>query len=500
MSKNTLESEKEPFTRHIPYNPLTRQEIKAIHETSMRVLEEVGFEVREPEAFELFKKIGASVDSENRIVYLKEKMVRELISAVPSKITLYGRENKHNIKLGSGNVYFGTGGTALNVLDYDSGIRRSANLQDLIDIVRIVDQLDNIHLMLLPTYPSDLSVEDIDVNRFFAGMCFTSKHIMGGVYTMAGINEVIEIAETIAGSAEALRKKPFISMIACGISPLRLDEKYGAFMIHLARKSIPVAVPVEPLCGATAPASLAGTLVIQTCDGLIHIMLTQLANPGAPVIFGSVATTINFQDMSYLGGPVESGLLNAATAQIARFYGFPYYSTAGISDAKTLDAQCGYETAINNLLVALAGGDFIHDAAGLMEFAITLSKEKLVTDNDILGMVDRALRGIDVNEDTLAFEAIRSAGPGGNFVASRHTRKHMHNEHYFPPSTNREKREVWSSNGSKTSAARAHEKIQELLSQSPHLYTEKDLVTRLIKSFPKIKASHFEKTPYAKSR
>jgi trimethylamine--corrinoid protein Co-methyltransferase len=500
MNNDIPEPEKEPFTKPFPYNPLSRQEIEAIHETSMKVLEEVGFEVREPEAFALFKKIGASVDSEKRVVYLKERMVRDLISTVPSEITLCGRKDKHNIELGCGNVYFGTGGTALNVLDYDSGKERSANLQDLIDIVRIVDQLDNIHLMLLPTYPGDLPVDGVDVNRFFAGMCFTSKHVMGGVYTMAGIHDVIEIAETIAGSKESFRERPFISMIACGISPLRLDEKYGAFMIHLARESIPTAVPVEPLCGATAPASLAGTLVIQTCDGLIHIMLTQLANPGAPVIFGCVATSINFQDMSYLGGPVESGLLNAATAQIARFYGFPYYSTAGISDSKTLDAQCGYETAINNLLVALAGGDFIHDAAGLMEFATTLSKEKLVIDNDILGMVDRALRGIVVNKDTLSFEAIRNAGPGGNFVAARHTRRHMHKEHYFPPSTNREKREVWSSNGSKSSAERAHEKIQELLSQPPHFYTDKNLLTRLLKSFPKIKASHFERTQHAKSR
>jgi trimethylamine--corrinoid protein Co-methyltransferase len=498
MTEKPLDLKEEPFTKSFPYHPLSPQDIHSIHETSMRVLEEVGFEVRELEAFRMFEKIGARVDREKRVVCLKEKTVKELISTVPSELTLYGRDDKHDIKLGSGNVYFGTGGTALNVLDYPSGKRRPATLQDLIDIVRIVDKLDNIHLMLLPTYPGDLPVEEVDVNRFFAGMCFTSKHIMGGVYTMSGIDDVIEMAETIAGSAEALRERPFISMIACGISPLRLDEKYGAFMIHLARKSIPPAVPVEPLCGATAPATLAGTLVIQNCDGLIHIMLTQLANPGAPVIFGSVATTINFQDMSYLGGPVESGLLNAATAQLARYYGFPYYSTAGISDSKTLDAQCGYETAVNNLLVALAGGDFIHDAAGLMEFAITLSKEKLVIDNDILGMVDRAFQGIDVSQDTLAFEAIRSAGPGGNFVASRHTRKHMHKEHYFPLSTNREKREVWFSKGSKTSAARAHAKIQDLISQPPHFYTDESLAERLMKSFPKIKSSHFERTKHTK--
>ena len=314
---------------------------------------------------------------------------------------------------------------------------------------------------------------------------------MGGVYNISGIDDVITMAEEIAGGAEALQNRPILSMIACGISPLRLDEKYGAFIIHLAKKSIPTAVPVEPLCGATAPASLAGTLVIQNCDSLIHMMLTQMANPGAPAIYGSVATSINFQDMSYLGAPVESGLLNAAAAQLARFYGFPYYSTAGISDSKTLDAQCGYETTVNNLLVALAGGDFIHDAAGLMEFALTVSKEKLVIDNEILGMIHRASRGIEVNEETLAFETIRSAGPGGNFVSERHTRKHMHKEHYVPPLSNREKRGTWMQNGGLSIAEKAHVKVQELLAQESRFYIDQTLLESLTRAFPKIRKEYF---------
>lgn len=478
-------------TRRWQYQPLTSEDIQRIHETSMRVLNEVGFEVREPEAFDLFKKVAAGVDHQRHVIRLKESTITELLSSVPARVTLYGREKKHHHTLGSGNVYFGTGGTALNVLDHDSTERRPANLRDLIDIIRLVDGLDNIHIMLLPTYPNELPIEDIDINRFFAGMCFTSKHIMGGVYTAKGIREVIAMAEKIAGSPEALRERPFISMITCGISPLRLDNKYSSFMIRLAREGIPIAVPVEPLCGATAPVTLAGTLVIQNCDGLITTMLTQLANPGAPVIYGSVATSINLHDVRYLGGPVESGMINAATAQLARYYGFPYYSTAGISDSKTLDAQCGYETAFNNLLVALAGGDFIHDAAGLMEFANTVSKEKLVIDNEILGMASRAVKGIEVNEDTLAFEQIKNAGPGGNFIADRHTRKYMHKEHFSPGLSNREKREDWMNNGSKTTARRANEIVNEILSQSPRFYLEEELAQSLMGSFPNIKAEHY---------
>jgi len=473
------------------YEPLQPEEIQQIHDTSMQVLEEVGFEVQEAEAFEMFKKTGAEVNQADRIVRLKASTVKDLISTVPPQVTLCGREKRHDLTLGAGNVYFGTGGTALNVLDYGSGEQRPADLQDLIDVVRLVDLLDHIHLMLLPTYPNEVAVEDVDVNRFFVGMCYTSKHVMGGIYTSQGIQDVIAMAEEIAGGAEALRARPFISMIACGISPLRLDSKYGAFMIQLARKGIPTAVPVEPLCGATAPVTLAGTLVIQNCDGLIHMMLTQLANPGAPAIYGSVATSVNLHDVGYLGGPVESGMINAATAQLARFYGFPYYSTAGISDAKTLDAQCGYETAVNNLLVALAGGDFIHDAAGLMEFATTVSKEKLVIDNEILGMVHRAVRGIEVNEQTLALEAIRAAGPGGNFVANRHTRKYMHKEHYIPSLSNRERRDVWAAGGSKATAERAHEVVRDVLGASPKTYIDEGMARRLMDAFPNIKPSEF---------
>jgi trimethylamine--corrinoid protein Co-methyltransferase len=317
---------------------------------------------------------------------------------------------------------------------------------------------------------------------------------MGGVYTSQGIRDVIAIAEAVAGSPKALRERPFISFITCGISPLRLDGKYGAFMMQVAREGIPVAVPAEPLSGATAPITLAGTLVIQNCDALINVMTTQLANPGAPVIYGCVATAVDMRDMKYLGGPVESGLINAATAQLTRHYGIPYYATAGISDSKTLDAQCAYESAINNLLVALAGGEFIHDAAGLMEFAVTVSKEKLVIDDEILGMAIRAFRGIEVNEQTLALGPIESAGPGGNFIAARHTRRYMRKEHHRVGLSDREPREVWEESGSLTTAARARVRVQRLLAEDLALHIPEDVAAKLMDMCPAISREQFGST------
>jgi trimethylamine--corrinoid protein Co-methyltransferase len=473
--------------KRFQYKPLRKEDIQQIHDTSMRVLEEVGFEVQQEEAFSLFQKAGAVVDEETRIVKLKEEQVNKIISTVPEQVTLYGKEDRYNLTLGAGNSYFGTGGTALYILDYETGERRKAELHDLIDVIHLVNHLDNIDFMLLPTYPNEIPVEEVDINRFYAGLQYSKKPIMGGIYTPEGIDRCIEMAELIAGGNQALRERPTISMIACGISPLRLDEMYGGFMIKLARHGIPTAVPVEPLCGATAPVTLAGTLVIQNCDGLISVMITQLANPGAPVIYGSVATSVNMHDIGYLGGPVESGMINAATAQLARFYSFPYYSTAGISDSKTLDAQCGYEATVNNMLVGMAGGDFIHDAAGLMEFAMTVSKEKLVLDNEIIGMVKRVVNGIEVNEKTLAFDTIKNIGPGGNFVAARHTRKFYHKEHYHPQLTNRDNRDTWKANGSHPIDKQANDVVNTILNTKPVCHIEDQLTQDIRDRFPEIR-------------
>ncbi len=468
------------------YKPLTPSDVERIHNASLEVLSDTGFEVHNDRAFELFKAVASNVDSEKRVVRLKPETVMELVSKAPHTVTLHGRTPENDCVLGSGNVYYGTGGTALNILDYPEQTRREANLDDLVDVIRITDKLPNVHVMLLPTYPNELPVERVDVNRFFAGLLYTSKHIMGGVYTSDGIREVLDLATKVAGGEKELRERPIISIITCGISPLRLDGKYGDYMIQVAEAGIPAVVPVEPLCGATSPISIAGTLVIQNSDSLINVMLTQLVNPGTPVVYGCVSTSTDLRDVGYLGGPVESGLINAATAQMTHYYGLPYYATAGISDSKVLDAQVGYESAVNNLLVGMAGADFIHDAAGLMEFAMTVSKEKLVIDNEILGMALRAIEGIKLDEGRLALDVIREVGPGGNFLTARHTRKYMRKEHYVPQLSDRDKRGVWEKNGKMDTPQRAHQRVREILGAEAEWFIDRDQVEEITAAHPDI--------------
>ncbi len=465
------------------YKPLSEKDIAQIHGTSMRVFEEVGFQVNSEKALTFFRDAGAEVDGP--LVRLPRAKVMELVARAPSEVTLYGRQPEHHIILGGARVYAGTGGTALHVIDMASGERRKSTLDDLKQIAKLVDGLENIHFFLLPTYPNDVAVENVDVNRFFAGLDNTSKHVMGGVYTLEGIKQVMRMAEVIAGSAEKLRQKPFISMIICAISPLKVDRAYGDMIVAIAEAGIPIAVPAEPLCGATSPVTLAGNLVIQNVDSLTGVCLTQLVNPGTPVIYGSVASSADLRDLKYITGAIEMGLLNAAGAQMAQFYRLPYYATAGMSDAKVTDAQCGYESALSSLLCALGGANFIHDAAGLLDFALSVSYEKYVVDNEIIGMVMRAVEGIRVNEEALAFDLIKQVGPAGHFVATRHTRKHMRTEQYQPTLSEREYFEVWRAQGKKDTYARARERVEEILS-APSYRLPDEVRQRILEEVPGI--------------
>jgi len=470
------------------YKPLTDHDISKIHETVLRVFDEVGIEVRFAGARELFRSAGARVDDTTGIVKLHSELVEKLIGHAPSIVTLYGRtdDGELDCEIGGNLVYMGTGGTALNVQDLGSDNARKATLDDIKNMARLVEALDNIHFYMLNVYPNELSAENVDVNRFGTALNYTRKHIMGGVYTLDGVRNVIKIGERIAGGPDKLRERPFISLVTCVVSPLRLDHHYSQLTIEAARNGIPVVVPAEPLCGATSPVTLAGNLVVLNVDTLAGVMLAQLANPGAPTLYGSVASVADLRSLKYLSGAVEMGLLNAAAAQMAQFYRLPYYATAGMSDSKVNDAQSGYESAITNLLVALAGGNFIHDAAGFLEFCMTASYDKLVVDNEIIGMVMRAVEGIQVNDDTLAFDVIKSAGPGGHYVSSRHTRHYMRTEQYMTQLNDIEDRSQWEAAGAKDTRTRAAEKARSILAAPPQSFISDEIRQQIEKEIPGI--------------
>jgi len=446
------------------YRPLGESDMRHIHETVMRIFQEIGIQVSTRKGFQIFKDKGVKVSEDKQIVYISPTLFEDLIDLVPSQIVLYGRNEQNNIMVGGKRVHFGSGGTALNILDLDTGEKRPSTLKDVQDVSRLLDKLDHVHFEVIPVYPNDLPTGKVDVNRFFAALQNTTKHVMGGTYTLEGTRNVIRMGEILAGSAEKLRREPFMSLITCVMSPLKIDEMYGDFLMTVAEAGVPLAIPAEPISGATSPVTIAGTVTNLCCETLGGIMLAQLVNPGTPCLFGSVGTGADIRSMGYVSGCVEEGLINAATAQMAQFYGLPFYATAGQSDAKSLDAQAGWEGAITSLLVGMAGANFIHDAVGLLEFCMTASYEKYVMDNEIVGEVMRVLRGIEVNPDTLGFEVTRKVGPGMNYLSEDHTCEYMRQEHFLPTVADRNDRETWIKLGHKDTSERAHEIAVEILS------------------------------------
>ncbi len=467
---------------------LSEADIKAIHDMIVRLMADPGVKVPNTAALRLFKEKGATVDESTQIVKIPQSMLEETLKNAPSRVTLCGRLEENDLTLENAVTYLGTGGTVLNCLDLETGEKRQTTREDVYNFARFTDALENISFFVINVYPNELPLEEVDVNRFYHAMRGTSKHVMGGIYTLEGMRRVVKMAEEVAGGARQLRERPFISFITCVMSPLLLDNKYTEFLMEAARMGIPVAIPAEPLAGATGPITLVGTVATNTIESLTGVILAQLVNPGTPVLFGSVATSMDMKTGSYLAGSIESGLINAGLAQMAQFYELPFYATAGMSDSKLPDCQAGYEKASTAMVAALSGANYIHDAAGLLEFCMTASYEQMVIDNDIIGICLRATRGIEVNEISLAEEVIRRVGPGGNFIAEEHTIDHFRTEFYYPSVADRLSRKQWEKKGSLDTRARALIIAKELTREYNAAPLPPAALEKILAEFKEIKA------------
>ncbi len=473
------------------YKALTDDGVKTIHENSLRILEKTGVKVFTNTGLNQFKDSGAIVDESARLVRIPRSMVEDAIAKAPHSVTLCGRNPKHDVILENSNVYFGTGGTAIRVLDLDTGECRPSFTKDVALFAKMVDALENIHVFTINVYPNDITdVDEVDVNRFYWSFKNTSKHIMGGIYSMKGLQDVVEMASVIAGGIEKLRARPFVSFITLIISPLKIDDRYGEMTCYLAKQGLPVVVPTEPLCATTSPVTLASNVLLHCAESLAGVVLTQIINPGCPVIFGSVGSITNMATLEHLSGVIERGMINAAVAQMAQFYQLPYYSTAGMTDSKVVDCQAGYESGMMNLLVAMSGANYIHDAAGLMEFDLTASYEKLVIDDEIINRCLRVLRGIEVTEDTLAMDLIQEVGAGGDFLGQEHTIKYMRTEFSKSTVSDQLHREQWLRQGGLDTNQRAHKLVIDLLANHKPMDIPIDIDRKIRKTYPYIREAN----------
>lgn len=477
---------KQPGLSSTLYQPLKEDDVTRIADAAFDILARSGMAVYNRTARDRLRAAGAAVDEENAVVRMPRAMVEDAVASNPSSITLHGRNGSPDVVLEKSRVHYGTGGTAIYVMDPDTGQRRPSTSADVVLNARMVEELENIHLFTINVFPNEIEEQDaIDVNRFFHSLDNTTRHVMGGVYSLAGCRQVVEMAELIAGGADALRAEPFISFITLIISPFKIDDHYGEMACFLAEKGLPVVVPTEPICATTAPVTLAGNVLTHVAETLGGIVLIQAAKKGAPGICGSVGSITNLQTMDHVGGAIERAMINAAVAQMAQHFQLPVYSTGGTTDAKEVNVQAAYESAMSSLLVAMSGANYIHDVAGLMEADLTVAYDKLVLDNEILGMCQRVLRGIEVTDETLATELMIEKGPATDYIAEEHTVRHMRSEFFMPKLANRQKRNSMTPNSDALSRARAM--VDRIRNQPPKSRLPAEVRRAVLEKFPVIR-------------
>ncbi len=447
------------------YKPLKDEDVQRISEASFEVLERVGIEVQPSECRDIFERAGARIDAARNRVYIPRGMVEDALATAQNEVLLAGRDPKHDMVLGGTRVYMGTGGAAVKILDLDTKRARETTLVDVGQIGKLVDALDNIHFYLRSCVARDIPAEHLDLNTYYAAMTNTTKHVTGNCFSVKSLHDVIEMGMMVAGGIEALRKRPFISFTNCWtVSPLRYAPETVEVLTEIVRQEMPVFLSSAPQSGATSPAALAGSLVQINAEELSGLTYCQLVKPGTPVVLGYVPSVSDLRTGNFVGGAPEFALMHAAVAQLGQYYNLPVYNSSGLADSKIPDIQAGYEKGITSVTAALAGANYIHHSAGMLESMLTVAYEQFVIDDDVNGSIMRMVRGIEVTDETLSLDVIEQVCQGeGHFLGTQQSLDLMHSEYYYPHTGDRQSRDSWEADGSQDMWQRAQAKARQIL-------------------------------------
>jgi trimethylamine---corrinoid protein Co-methyltransferase len=442
---------------------LKQNEIEEIHQRALDVLQQVGCFMDYDEALAIFEEHGAIVDHSTRIVKIPRNMVEEALRLSPSSILLAARDPKKDIHAEGDRVYFGPGTLPIKVRDLETGQVRMGTYQDCENFARLIDALEFVHFFKGMMMPCDVNQNLGELYMAKAAFHNTTKQISMNSFSTQGAIDLCRMGMAVAGGEKAFQLRPMIIVNLLGVSPLQWDNKSLGGIVALARMGCPMILGSDPQGGTTGPSPLAGIVMLTIAETMAGVTLAHLVKPGIPILWGNISSISDMRTGLLASGAVELGLINAAFNQVAKFYRVPTYSTGGMSDSKMSDAQAGVEKALQALTVALAGGNYIHDAAGLLECCLQASYEQYVIDNEMLGMVARILEGIRVTPETLSFDAIKQVGPRKNFMGLRHTLNHIKSEHYLPRLFDRTTYETWETRGAKDIRDVAREKAREIL-------------------------------------
>ena len=460
------------------YQPLTEHDLQRIHETALDALEQIGLADAPQSGVDILTAAGAILGDDGRLRFPRT-LVEDMLAKACKDVTLASRDANHDLQLSGNRVHFGTAGAAVHMVDVETEEYRESTVQDLHDAARIADQLDNIHFLQRPMVARDITDnKEMDLNTIYACCSGTTKHV-GVSFTEPGfVPDALEMLHMISGGEDAWRARPFVSNTNCFVvPPMKFATESCEVMEACIRGGMPILLLSAGMAGATAPSTIAGAIVQATAECLAGIVYVNAIAPGHPAICGTWPFGLDLRTGAMSVGSGEQALLSAGCSQMHKFYGLPGGAAAGASDSKLPDMQAGWEQMCSNVMAGLSGLNMVYEAAGMHASLLGFCHESLILGDDMIGQALRCVRGIEVDDETLALEQIRDVclnGPG-HYLGTDATLSRMQRDHVYPTLGDRTSPKEWAEIGKPNLLKKAKARKEYILSQKASARFASDL-------------------------
>ncbi len=446
-------------------NPLSPDALDRIHDASLQILEEIGISGAPQVVVDTITSRGGTLGNDGRLLFPKE-LVAKALGGFRRGFRLFGRTPGRDLDVTGAKVHAGSGGASPNIVDMSNGAYRAATLADLYDAARLVDTLDHVQFFSRSMIAGDMpTTHALDVNTAFASLAGTSKHVMVSASHSTHVSDIAQMCYVIAGSEDAFRSKPFLSLnINHAVPPLRFDADACEVMAAAVQAGIPVMVNTFGQMGASSPVTIAGCLAQTNAETLAGMVFAWALDPSVRAVYGARPMVTDLRSGGMAGGSGEQALLTAAATQVARYYDLPNSTIAGATDSKLADAQSGFEKALSVTLAAQAGANLITQAAGTQAGLMATSLEAYVIDNDMLGAILQSASPIEVSDATLSTDVIAHIVRGeGHFLGHGDTYARMKSDFVYPAHADRQAPEAWLASGAPNINTSARRTVMDTL-------------------------------------
>lgn len=408
-------------------NILSGEDVRRIHEATLSVIKNTGVRFPSKTALDIWEEHGAAVDRDTQVIKAPPKLIEQALAHAPASYVLAARSKEQDLPLDGNHVFVGTDGCGVEVIDLDDGQRRGSTIQDVRDIAVVGDYLPEVAFHWVAVSAQDQPAHTRSLHELKAIWENSTKHVQTeSIYSVAEARAAVEMATAIAGGSQALRDRPVLSIMQCTLPPLGQDGGSIEAALIAAEAGLPVGFMTMTSCGSTAPATLAGNLVVGNAEVISALALIQLAHPGAPVFYAAAQTSMDLRSGGYTGGGPEDFLFGAATNILADFYNVPLSMGSFATGAKEPNWQAGVDNALSTFMASVVMSDMLL-GVGLLHGSRIWSFAQMLMDCEIFDLVWHMMKGVVVDDDTLAEEIIHAVGPAGNYLAQKHTRQNMKN-------------------------------------------------------------------------